>query len=280
MIGFRALTWQHGTFRSPQQGTPWPDGKLVATCENGCPEVPSFGKWEGPKMCWCGIHVSYFYESAMSYVGRYSPIHFPVLVEGFGRCIDHELGFRAEEADIIGLIKAPPLRSICLTLENYTAQEKKMETDIQENFIIGSLLGQKQMLQELLVWASPPQKQVLRSRLRWIHREINILRSDYEQKEQYIYEAYSIRNKLIDKISKKFNLPVYEEIDAIRLMRDWLEAEGRLKDIMLAISKSDQLKQEAYCTIHGLEGIDWNKRYEELSKMERISHNVIPQEEL
>jgi hypothetical protein len=270
MIGFRASAYKQGKFISPHQGVPW-DGKyLTAKCDNGCNEVPSYGKWDatnGNSTCWCGIHISYWIEMACAYVGRYAPIVFPTIVEGFGRCIDHDLGFRCEEAEIIGIVKLPFERPATLETEQWSLEDevKNLEHVINDHFMMGSLIGQRDLVLER--WKES--KSIgWRYLLKHIEREMKILDGDLETRLKILKNMIETRDKLIYKISKKFQVPVYEEADAIMMVNDWLKAEGRYDEVNELTKNKEYANQDSICTRAGLDGVNWIKEWDRAQNLE------------
>jgi hypothetical protein len=270
MIGFRSSAYKHGTFISPHQGVPW-DGKyLQAKCDNGCTEIPSFGKWDhsstSGSTCWCGIHISYWLETACAYVGRYAPIVFPSIVEGFGRCVDHDMGFRCEQAEIIGLVKVPYERPASLELKQWDLSDEisNLEHVINDHFMMGSLIGQRDLVKSR--WEET-KKYGWRYLLMHIEREMKILDADLDERLEILRNMINTRDKLLNKISLKYDVPVYEEADAILMVNDWLKAEGRYDEVNEGTKNSNHVNQQSITAVGGLEGVNWKEQWDTLQQM-------------
>ena len=93
----------------------WRGRRLVAACGRHTLYNPDAVPWyernqphprghtPPGESCTCGIYVTYDFDTAEEYFGFDHP-SLLVLVEGLGKLVLHETGFRAEIAEIVGIV--------------------------------------------------------------------------------------------------------------------------------------------------------------------------------
>lgn len=123
MLGLKCLLWDPGSGSIISPGFPvvWPNGIVRAYCHydqlgaNGrMHSVPRFEKHRAPAYgCTCGIYgydrlslIEGFGE-APNWQNFMIPRLFTVLLAGYGRVVEHALGWRAEEAEILAIGPVP-----------------------------------------------------------------------------------------------------------------------------------------------------------------------------
>lgn len=242
MIGFRAFFYHEENFVSPQQGAVWENLSLKAICPKGCKEIPSFGKWDVPEgeKCWCGIHASQWIETAATYVPRYSTDILIGVVEGFGRIIQHELGFRAEEMDIIGLVDLNPAR---LYHQEHIYWEDTDEKNIHR--LMQEIMFQAGVdTKRILLGAMDPKDRLVKYQTNELDRIEKFNKGNKQERLKILTESTAKRTVLLKILSTKLELPYYTEEQAVRLIGEWLDAEGNREAMDLAIREGDNNKED------------------------------------
>jgi hypothetical protein len=188
-------------------------------------------------------------------------------VEGFGRCVDHDLGFRCEEAEIIGIVKLPFERPATLETEQWSLVDevKNLEHVINDHFMMGSLIGQRDLVLER--W-NTTKATGWRYLLKHIEREMKILDGSLDTRLKILKDMIDTRDRLLEKVGRKYQVPIYEEANAIMMVNEWLKAEGRYDEVNELTKNKEYANQDSVCTRAGLAGVNWTREWNKVQNLE------------
>ena len=134
MYGVRVMKWQaRDDYPSGLYfGSPWPEAHQIAVCK-ATSTFPKHSPEDTPKAeCTCGIYAFRSFWLAecctqgtwgLHAVNGWKSAMFAVLVNGYGKMILHETGWRAAEAEVVGIctLWGEPLNRDALSLATSAA---------------------------------------------------------------------------------------------------------------------------------------------------------------